>query len=292
MTQQIEITPRRAAALLIAARMRLAGGPGSGNFGHAGRPGEIGGSSSEAGAAAEKRKWEAPHPIEDDAPRQWAWDVNKDRVITAKPQHQRVRFDKGAWGYSHGGSQAIAGEAATQMGIAGYRQTYGDPQIAERFLQHIADDGIGSEEPLYHSFQNVRHTDFKVGDTMRLPLTATSGDVGSYGIRSDAKDQSGEPTVFVFEKNTQMVGYSTITPRDAKDVGFDTVEEALKDRQYLWDEAIIAGGFEVTRVEKNVGLGLQHDSRGKGYHGVAVGSVVYLRQTETFDPKTGWKRRG
>lgn len=45
------LSPAKAARLLLLARMRVAGGPGSGNFGHAGRPGEVGGSSSIKSAA-------------------------------------------------------------------------------------------------------------------------------------------------------------------------------------------------------------------------------------------------
>ena len=56
------LTPRQAAELLLAASLRTGGmtqtewlatlgGPGSGNFGHAGRPGEVGGSAPEGGGA-------------------------------------------------------------------------------------------------------------------------------------------------------------------------------------------------------------------------------------------------
>lgn len=43
------LAPERAARLLVAARRRALGGPGSGNFGHAGRPGQVGGSSKDGG---------------------------------------------------------------------------------------------------------------------------------------------------------------------------------------------------------------------------------------------------
>lgn len=44
----MDLTPVDRASLLVAA-LRMLGGPGSGNFGHAGRPGEVGGSSTEGG---------------------------------------------------------------------------------------------------------------------------------------------------------------------------------------------------------------------------------------------------
>lgn len=70
------LTPRQAAELLLAASLRTGGmtqeewlatlgGPGSGNFGHAGRPGEVGGSSSDSGGpslAADKSTGAAPTP--------------------------------------------------------------------------------------------------------------------------------------------------------------------------------------------------------------------------------------
>lgn len=57
------MTPDRARRLLTlakreVARRRALGGPGSGNFGHSGRPGHVGGSSSESGAEAVKREHE------------------------------------------------------------------------------------------------------------------------------------------------------------------------------------------------------------------------------------------
>lgn len=267
---------------------RTLGGPGSGNYGHAGRPGEVGGSAVE-----DAEPYIGDFSSSSDDPI-WSWSVNKDRTTVSPRVHNVIRPDNGMWGYSHGGSQAITGAAAEIMGITGYRSEPGDNMvIPNKFLAAIAADTQGSEETLYHSFENIKGVTFREGDTFRIPLTASSGDVGdSYGVRLDRDSQRGEPVVIVFQQGTQMAGYSTMTKRDAVDLGHQTVQEALDERQYLWDEALVAGGFQVLEVRDHVPLGLQH-WRSKRDHGKAYGKVVFVKQTETFDPQTKqWVPRG
>jgi hypothetical protein len=226
--------------------------------------------------------------------RPWSWDVNKDRTSVPHARHKVVKTDRGAWGYSHGNSKAFTGKSADLMGIEGYHQTADvEETVPMAFLEAIASDQEGSEEPLYHSFENVRGVIFKEGDTFRLPMTATAGDIGHYGIRSDRDDQKGEPVVIKFEQGTQMAGYSTMTLRSAKeDLGHETIQDALNERRYLWDEAIVAGGFKVVSVKERVPLGLQHWNS-KHDHGTAYGKVVTVKQVETFDPAAGkWRARG
>lgn len=225
--------------------------------------------------------------------RPYGWDrPTGDVYVVPEITHKVIRAG-GAWGASHGTSQAITGEAAAQMGIGGYRHEGNEnaAKLADRFLTEIASDPTGSEEVLHHSFENVRGTEFAVGDTLRLPLTATSGDVGSYGVRLDANDQRGEPTVFEFERGTQMVAYSGTTLHDARDLGHATVHDALKESGKVWDEAIVAGGFKVTGV-KRVYMGSQHNKGAEGGMSQLYGRVVRLQQTETFHPTEGWKKRG
>ena len=199
--------------------------------------------------------------------------------------HKVVR-DGGMWGYSHGNSSYMRGLAAHMMGIPGWapegnwvgQGPYAAPEksiskAVTTFLENIA-SSPGSEEPLYHGFQNTRRASFKVGDTVRLPLLATAGkpDTVSYGIRLEPKDQEAEPTVFAFEKGTQMVGYSKWNKAAAKEFG------------YVWTEALVAGGFEVTKVTRAV-----HPWSVR--FGPLPVRIVYLKQTETWDPKTGWRKR-
>lgn len=225
--------------------------------------------------------------------RPYGWDrPSGDAYVVPEITHKVIR-ENGAWGASHANSQVITGASAERMGIAGYHYgpTGGAERAADKFLAAIAEDTAGSEEVLHHSFENVRGTEFAVGDTLRLPLTATSGDVGSYGVRLDANDQRGEPTVFEFEHGTQMVAYSGTTLRDAKDLGHATVHDALKESGKVWDEAIVAGGFEVVGVKK-VYMGSQHNKGVEGGMSQLYGRVVRLQQTETFHPTEGWKKRG
>lgn len=287
------------------------GGPGSGNFGHAGRPGEIGGSASAkpgGGAFTINEKGQAKIKNDDTLGKETGWNRfegqqpydhkrQPDDWVAPDVQHKLSR-DNGAWGYSHSNSYNMTGIAAESMGLEGWDKAEDrtNARTVKNFLTTIAEDEIGSEETLHHSFENVRKTNFKVGDTMRLPLTATSGNVGSYGTRLDAENQSGMPTVFEFEPGTQMLAYNGSTLASAKEMGHKTVKEYNSERGILWDEAIVAGGFEVTGVQNNVYFGSQHDNEyhrnNPGYTSHIFGTVVRLKQTETFHPEKGWSKRG
>jgi hypothetical protein len=214
-------------------------------------------------------------------------------------QHDVVK-DGGLWGSSHGASKMIASVSADEMGIAGYEgfaSLNADPGVvrtANRFLTAIADDAVGSEETLYHSFENTAKTNFKVGDTLRLPLTAAAGSPEAYGVRLDYENQTGQPTYFVFPRGTQMAAYDTMTKADARELGHATVQEAYKEFGRVWDEAIVAGGFEVTKVETRY-MGSQHrvtPIRSDAEIPQIYGKVVYLKQTEAFVPGQGWRTRG
>lgn len=54
------------------ANMELNGGKGSGNFGHAGRPGEIGGSGSGGGKSAEDRAFDKVMKAEEERDKYWS----------------------------------------------------------------------------------------------------------------------------------------------------------------------------------------------------------------------------
>lgn len=190
----------------------------------------------------------------------------------------------GEWGNSHSQSFEITGLAAERMGIGGYK-VFGDSprrysNTAERMLTSINGDRAGSEEKLYHSFENTRHIQWKVGDEFRLPLTATAGEPRSYGLRSDVSDQKGKPTLFVFPSGTQMVGYAKWNKSDAKNFG------------HVWQEAIVAGGFRIKQIKRAVDpYAWQHD-RSRGTAHAPEWDVVYVEQTSTFNPRTGrWTKR-
>lgn len=190
----------------------------------------------------------------------------------------------GVWGYSHSGSYAITGESAKLMGVKGYR--FIDPdktanakavigyyeRRATKFLTAIANDAEGSEEPLFHSFENVKKLDWQVGKEITLPLTATSGDREGYGyaLRLDPVDQRGEPTMFTFPAGTPMAAYGKWKLADAKDFG------------HRYSEAIIAGKFKITGVSSMKEAAWRERDI----------TVVHLVPTKIFDPTTKmWRNR-
>lgn len=144
------------------------------------------------------------------------------------------------WGESHTGSMQITADAAKIMGISGYKQLYKDGStretrgIANRFLEGIRDSS-GSVEPLYHGFQNVKGVVWKAGDTFKVPLLATSGDIDT----SAQYGAGGEPpTIFEFPKGTRMAGYAKASEANAKEKG------------HIWNEALVAGEFRVVGVRQ------------------------------------------
>lgn len=166
-----------------------------------------------------------------------------DGSLRDDPNHKLIK-DRGIWGSSHYYSSEITGHSATKMGIDGYHRKMEDEpefgKLAYRKLRAIA-DSPGSPEPLYHGFQNRKHHNWTVGETLTLPLTATSATLqgsASYGVRLDPDDNVGPPTVFEFPKGTKMVGYTKWKQKDAEEFG------------YLWTEAIVAGKFRVVGVRK------------------------------------------
>lgn len=209
-------------------------------------------------------------------------------VVPDTSQHKVVR-DGGLWGSSRANSTSMSGHAAAIMGIKGYQQ-FGDlgeksDTAVRRFLEEIGNDKIGSEEHLFHGFQNTRNITFRVGDTFKLPLTATSGSKGDsvgYGQRLDRADQEGEPSVIAFPQGTPMVPYSKWKKDDAKDFG------------HVYSEALVAGEFRVVRVRKQLLPKPQHDTRpGKTWHPSTLVNVIDVEPIGTFDVGTGeWVKRG
>jgi pterin-4a-carbinolamine dehydratase len=235
-----------------------------------------------------------------DGEQPYGWASTPDDYEPPPVTHKMLRMKgAGLWGGSHFGSSVMAGHAAKVMGIGGYRDldaTNESQAVANRMLEEISADAAGSEEPLYHSFENVSQTVFRPGDTLRLPLTATSGkpEIG-YATRLERSSQSGVPTVFVFPKGTSMVGYSTPTTRDLPDLNVPTLKAAHKEAGHIWDEAVVAGGYKVASVETKY-FGSQHHDRPQPA-GTPInqiyGHVVHLIPTEVFNTQTKkWVKRG
>lgn len=195
-----------------------------------------------------------------------------------RPRSDHKLVGRGYWGYSHGTSFAMSGYAAKLMGIEGYR--YRDDMLetpekndVKKILQAIANDTKGSPEKLYHGFQNIGNKEWKIGDTIKLSLTATSGDdhTYSYGLRLDPKDQEGPGTMYEFPVGTQLSLYGRNNKEDAKEFG------------YKYTEAIVAGEFKITGLRT-----IQEDTwRHRDIQ------VVQLEPVKVFDPVTNsWKPSG
>ena len=205
----------------------------------------------------------------------WRRINDKDPDLPARPEleHKTIRAG-GEWGYSHSNSHVITGSSAELMGLDGWKTYEGtSPTQAKNFLHAIHADVVGAEEVLYHGFADRNATDWQVGDTFGLPLTATSGDrdhsIG-YGHRLDVKDEVGTtPTVFVFPKGTPIAAYSI---------------DRSHEFGYYYNEAITAGKFRVVEVDR--------DYINDGSWGKSKTVRVLLEPVATFDPDSkSWKDR-
>lgn len=96
---QLPLAPQHSARLLVAA-LRMLGGPGSGNFGHAGRPGQIGGSGegTDASTPAKRRALkERMFEVQHETAGGRAWQKAIDRYVQTIDKERpaaRVKLDK------------------------------------------------------------------------------------------------------------------------------------------------------------------------------------------------------
>jgi hypothetical protein len=179
----------------------------------------------------------------------------------------------GIWGASHSGSSIITGHSAIRMGIAGYEDYEASKEsrnLGDKFLRVIASSG-GVNEPLYHGFNNTAGTQWKVGDTLSLPLLATAGDISDsagYAFYGQDVGDPNAPTVFEFPVGTPYAGYSRWDREQSKAFG------------YQWGEAIVAGKFEITGIRTaNDPFFPPGSSRSGDY------TVVTLKPLAVFDPE-------
>lgn len=204
------------------------------------------------------------------------------------PAKRKPVTQDGSWGHSHTHSQAITGEAADIMALPGYRKNPQNAvhhrQIAEKMLAEIHGDEVGSPEALTHGF--AKSMSAKVGDTFKIPTTASATDRGldnaeGWAIGDDPHSTKGH-TIIVFPKGTPMAGYAKNNKEFREEAG-------------IWSEAIVAGHFRVTKVEKH-----QASPRWMRAKGVNVPSefkpmidVVHVENIGVFNPVTRkWRRRG
>ena len=194
------------------------------------------------------------------------------------------------------------------MGIEGYHKT--DTHIsghtqkqAKLILEEIHADQQGSPSELFHGFASELKGE--VGDTVRIPTTATSGtrwgpkalpDSEMYdktptqqGISDAESWAAGRPynhkgsTIIVFEKGTPMAGYSKN-------------EKEFRKENGTWGEAIVAGKFKITKIESHTPYPryMERDpSSREVIQWQPPMRVVYVRNVGVFDPGTRrWVDRG
>lgn len=171
------------------------------------------------------------------------------------------------------GSMETTGSSAKLMGIDGYKDLQ-DPKVrdtARDMLSAISHDQVGALATQYHGFENIAGTKFSKGDTISLPLQAVAdskGDAASYATRDYVDAQRGAPTIFEFPEGTQMLRFSS-------------------------DESIVAGKYEVSGVKYSQAnpWGFQWQDSSTRVPAQSL-TVVTLKQTDSFDPDTGWHPHG
>jgi hypothetical protein len=195
-------------------------------------------------------------------------------IISAPLQSRSKSAIGDEWGASHSGSSAITTASMQIMAIPGREmEQWRSRESVDRLermavtaLSEIAADREGSEERLYHGFEDVDGREFPIGRVVKLGLTSASGDLSSsasYGIRLDEADQRGTPTAYEFPVGTPMSAYGVWSEADAREFG------------HRYSEAIVAGEYEVTGVR---------EERASNWRRTPV-RVVSLKPLRVFDPQ-------
>lgn len=189
--------------------------------------------------------------------------------LTRDPDHRLKQ--SGHWGSSHYNSSQITGHSAKRMKTDGFKISSTEAiydRLALKKLKSIF-QSTGSKEPLYHGFEDRKHREWRVGEVLTLPLTATSGSLqrsATYGVGLNRENKTGPSTVFEFPKGTRIVGYTKFKPADAKEFG------------HHWMEAIVAGKFRIIDVRS-----VQYE---RTWRDDIFLTVVRLEPVSYFDPET------
>lgn len=204
------------------------------------------------------------------------------------------QYGKYEWRFSHDVSRDVTTHSARLMGLP-YRRNSRDgnmldttPGQRRRFaislLKKIDDSnrtGQTLTHPVYHGTQQKRFANAKVGDVVKIPLTATSyyqgmargftmgrqQDIEHLLFDDEARAKAPKGTLLAFPKGTPYVSIDRTTE------GWDDENDRLN---WVEREALVAGTFRVKSVTR------QPDGL----------DVVELEQVSTFTPETStWTRR-
>lgn len=185
-----------------------------------------------------------------------------DVPIDEIPSLRRLRIPDIEWWGSHGGSKAITGAAAQRMGLDPrmwkYSTSNTSHRVAQALLGDIAQEGRQARSPLFSGRELPKSVEYREGDIIRLPTTATSGDkkyaMGYATHATDPRNQEwfkkigrevGTPWLYRFPEDTPITPFHVNSPQ---------ARQEMMGRRDIgpWDEAITAGEFRVERVGEDV----------------------------------------
>jgi hypothetical protein len=207
------------------------------------------------------------------------------------------QYGRYEWRYSHDVSRDVTTRSARMMGLPYRHDSTGEDgnmldttpgqrrRFATSLLKGIDESNRSGKtlgHPVYHGTQQKRFANAKVGDIVKIPLTATTyyqgmargftmgnqQDVERLAFDDEARAKASRGTLLSFPQGTPYVSIN------------QTIENSDEDREALrlnWveQEALVAGTFRVKSV-------------GKDPNGL---DVVELEQVSTFAPETGkWTR--
>jgi hypothetical protein len=201
--------------------------------------------------------------------------------------YENIRRNVGSsyWGNSYANSQDMTGYASTLMGgFENYKEWNKElPYIAKKdvkkFLNYIHSDVIRSEENLYHGFKNKTNKKYKIGEIIKIPLMATTGDIHNAGSYSSSIDQEFQknPTIFEFLKGIKIVPYNMVSKKDMKEYGFS----------YRYNEALTSGEFQIISErlldKKESSWAEYYDYANKKYIPITI-PIYTLKQIKTYNP--------
>ncbi len=180
------------------------------------------------------------------------------------------------WGAACENSMLITGQSALLMGISGYRQDVKTPKwdgvkktdmmtaskkLATDLLS-VINQSRGIDQALYHGESGDRFASLKVGQSISLPLTASTTEksfADNVSVRRTG-GESGESVILKFSPGTPMVGYQS--NRDMEEINFPKAKEGD------WPEAIVAGKFKVSDIQRSGGK-----------------RIITLEPRQVFNPK-------
>jgi hypothetical protein len=199
-----------------------------------------------------------------------------DEQLIWEAYSKRRKIGSAAWGASRGTSTRMAGYAAELMGIPDYKYytnslTTHEKKDVKKFMKYINSDFIGSEELLYHGFENKKNKLYKINEIIKISLMAVSGSIYNATSWGD--------TIFEFPKGTKIVPYDMLSKYEIKELKDDNFPI-----EFHYEEAITSGEFII--ISKR--LMTKKEYLGDRVTDIDIPKIEIftLKQTKTFNPET------